>query len=288
VCVTFVVASAGLHPLFRAAPRAGRVVAVLPSAVYLEFEDVPVEVGGAATMVALLARDAVRVPIGLVTAAPRDAAPFDAVRVGDRARIGDGGLCLADGSTFRPLRWWDPRVPRFRAALTTAEVRHRADALAGLAAGLPRDVVAHWVGAVAPLGAALAHLQPRSTALAVAVHDLAGLGPGLTPAGDDVLAGALVALAAAGDETRRDALAATVERVLPRTTPVSAALLREACRGRAVPELTGLLRALAGSGDLDDALVRLSLVGHTSGAALALGVRLALRAVDRHELGRVA
>jgi len=49
-----------------------------------------------------------------------------------------------------------------------------------------------------------------------------------------------------------------------------------------------VLRALAGSGDLDAALARLAAVGHTSGAALALGVRAAVRARAGHSLGRCA
>jgi hypothetical protein len=284
--VGFVVASAALHDLLRASPRAARVVAVLPAAVYVE--------AGGDRMVALLTRDAVRVPIGMVTAATRDTAPFAGVRVGDVASIGDGELALPPGrgavvrSVYRPLRYWDPRVPRLRARLATAEARHRADALTALAAGLPAEVVDRWTAAARPLEAALAAPSPASDAARAVVEALVGLGPGLTPAGDDVLAGALAALAGAGDSLRFGVLSAEVGRVLSRTTPVSAALLGEACRGRAVPELIGLLRALAGGGDLDVALGRLAQVGHTSGAALALGVRSALRALDRHELGRVA
>ena len=47
-------------------------------------------------------------------------------------------------------------------------------------------------------------------ALEHAVGALVGLGPGLTPVGDDIVAGALVALGAVGGSRQRDRLAAAV------------------------------------------------------------------------------
>src|SRR5262249_58187285 len=72
-----------------------------------------------------------------------------------------------------------------------------------------------------------------------------GRGPGLTPQGDDVLAGYLAGAAAYGiaaDDVRAlvDSEAAT------RTTTLSAALLRHAAVGEAIPQVGGLLDALAG------------------------------------------
>jgi hypothetical protein len=317
VHVTFVVASSAVHDLVRDHARSASVVAVNPSAVYLETGD--------HRLVALLTRDAVRVPIGMVTATLRRDAPFDRVRPGQPARIGDGELRFdpADGAGggpadgYRPLRYWDPRVPRLRAALGSSCALRRVEALAVLTTGLAPAEVAHWLDAAGPLAGALAPRRPDDAQLAAAVGSLLGCGPGLTPAGDDVLAGALVALAAAGDEPRRAALVAAVrgavgrpdelldhDRVLDhdgvldhdkrgrgagwRTTLVSAALLEQACLARAVPEVSAVLRALAGAGDLDAALARLAAVGHTSGAALALGVGLALGAHGHGELGRCA
>src|SRR5262249_13546495 len=60
--------------------------------------------------------------------------------------------------------------------------------------------------------------------------DLLGRGPGLTPAGDDVLAGLLAGRAAYGPDDR--ALADDICALAPsRTTALSAALLRHAARG---------------------------------------------------------
>ena len=76
--------------------------------------------------------------------------------------------------------------------------------------------------------------------VADAVRRLVGLGPGLTPAGDDVVAGALVALAAGGDLERAGVVLDAVRSCRHRTTALSAALLDHAAGGRAVPQLARL------------------------------------------------
>lgn len=102
-------------------------------------------------------------------------------------------------------------------------------------------------------------------------HDLVGAGPGLTPSGDDLLAGLLVAAHATGhsrlagwQQATRDALA------VRRTTAVSRGLLHHALDGWATPELAAFLVAVCG-GDPARAATRLLAVGHSSGAALAAG-----------------
>jgi hypothetical protein len=107
---------------------------------------------------------------------------------------------------------------------------------------------------------------------ATAVAALVGLGPGLTPAGDDVVAAVLVALDAGGDGARAGAVLDGVRPRLVGTTTVSAALLVHAGAGRAVPQLARHLRSPADAGALAD-LLR---VGSSSGAALALGARVGL------------
>jgi hypothetical protein len=289
VCVAFVVASTAVGELVRARPRPARVAATGPAAVYLEvlgragsLSAGASSAGASPGWVALLARDAVRVPIGLVTTVPRDGDPFAGIRAGAAASIGGGVLRVATTSAgdgdlvYRPVRYWDPAAPRLCGALATLAVHRRAGALALLTRGLPGGDQREWPERAALLEEALTASVPPADRVAEAVRALAGLGPGLTPAGDDVLAGALVTLAAAADEPRRQALAGAVRDVLPRTAPVSAALLGQACHGRTIPELSRVLRALAGSGDLGAALGALGRVGHTSGAALALGVRAAL------------
>jgi hypothetical protein len=94
---------------------------------------------------------------------------------------------------------------------------------------------------------------------------LAGRGPGLTPAGDDLLAGyaaGLVLFAGRVDEAQR-----IVESAVPRTTLLSATLLRHAARG----ELPEPAHALLEDGDPWPLLG----FGHTSGRAILLGLALA-------------
>ena len=115
--------------------------------------------------------------------------------------------------------------------------------------------------------------------LADAVRRLVGLGPGLTPAGDDVLAGALVALAATGGDAA--ALDRLVAPLRPHTTIVSAALLRCAAAGRAVPQLARFVTAAAAGRAVPAMVQDLLRVGSTSGTALAHGALAALGAPAR-------
>jgi hypothetical protein len=254
-------ASVAVRDLLMASARSARVLAAFPSAVYLQL-DLGCPDGGSRRevgtgVVALLARDAVRLPLGIVIDADTAAAPFAGLGPGDQALVGDG-LVRCDAGRWRVLRWWDPRVP----------VVGRVDGRVGGPAAAPSP-------------------DPRGTDdvddddVDDAVARLVGAGPGLTPAGDDVLCGALAALAATGDDARRRALAAAVLRHTHRTTSLSAGLLRCAAAGHGLPQLTRLLTAVLRGEPLDrqrQALTDLLAIGHTSGAALATGALLTLRA----------
>jgi len=247
-----VAGSVAVAPLLGAPARPARVLAAFPGAVYLQVEGTVDAAGG---VVALLAADAVRLPVGLVVAEPTAQAPFADIAPGDRMLVGDGAV-RAGHRSWRVGRWWDPRVPVLSG--------HPADAWH---AGHPPHA------RQAPTGA--------DVALDTAVKALVGLGPGLTPAGDDVLCGVLAALTALGDLPRRDRLAAAVEPHLTRTTTLSAALLRAAAAGHGLPQLTRLLCAVLRGEPADrvaQALTALLAVGHTSGVALAAGALLTLRA----------
>ena len=104
---------------------------------------------------------------------------------------------------------------------------------------------------------------------------LGGLGPGLTPAGDDLLAGIALTLHAFGFSEPR--LRAMVETV--RTTDLARAYLRWAARGQCIAPAHDLLRAVAGGDDAGVARAERELCSHgaSSGADLLLGIDLALR-----------
>jgi hypothetical protein len=107
----------------------------------------------------------------------------------------------------------------------------------------------------------------------VARH-LGGLGPGLTPAGDDALAGIVLTLHVSGVDERR--LRAVVE--LVRSTTLSLAYLRWAARGQCIEPAHRLLAALTGTDPepVAAAASRLARHGASSGADLLLGVGCAL------------
>jgi hypothetical protein len=101
---------------------------------------------------------------------------------------------------------------------------------------------------------------------------LLGRGPGLTPLGDDVLAGWFAARVAAGHPDH--VLAAAVRRRLGVTTLLSATLLDCALQGEVLPQLAAWLSDPGPT--TTDALLA---VGATSGAGLLAGAGLALASI---------
>jgi hypothetical protein len=237
------VASTAIAAALTAAPRPARVLGASPAAIYLGVE------GGGATLevVAVVAAWAVRLPVAIAVSG-RAPAIVDPGAV----RVGGGGVDLG-GWWVRPARWLDPR-PRLPGPVVGSRLAEAEARLAGPAA--------HPAATVA---AGLAH-GDAGPALG-----LLGRGPGLTPAGDDVVAGAAAALALLGrlDGEAADSVLAHAGGA---TTAISAALLRCAVRGQVVPQAAALLLGLCGRGAVEPALHGLLAVGDTSGAALALGL----------------
>src|SRR6185369_4850211 len=94
-----------------------------------------------------------------------------------------GGGCVQIGSAvFRVGRWWRPPRPRGLGAVPPARLANAVRWLTGQVAdpldAAGREAVAELVGVIAEGG------RPDH-----AVAQLLGRGPGLTPTGDDVLAG---------------------------------------------------------------------------------------------------
>jgi Protein of unknown function (DUF2877) len=120
---------------------------------------------------------------------------------------------------------------------------------------------------VAALARAVGTGDPAAAKAASAY--LVGRGPGLTPEGDDLVAG--VAAVLSHDGSWVAALIGADLRV--RTTALSATLLELAARGMGPEPLQALLAGEPG------ALDRLLRLGHSTGRAYALGAGLALRHV---------
>ena len=113
-----------------------------------------------------------------------------------------------------------------------------------------------------------------------AVTGLIGLGPGLTPSGDDLIGGMLIGLAGLGEFEQRDTIWRNVEpQLATATSPLSAAHLRAAALGFGSAALHDLLGDLL-KGDthrLARHLDALGAIGHSSGFDALAGVVVALR-----------
>jgi hypothetical protein len=178
------------------------------------------------------------------------------------------------------MRWWRPPRPRGLGAVSPSRLAAAVRWLTGRVAD-PLDIDGGL--AVAELVDALASGKAPEDA----VSRLLGRGPGLTPTGDDVLAGALVTLHALGSPAAVP-LARAVRALAPAaTTAVSVGLLQFAAEGSCIPQLADLITALApptqadiasagAAGALPRAAGALLAVGHCSGAGLLHGVLVAV------------
>jgi hypothetical protein len=220
--------------------------------------------------VGLLSRSGSLVPCGLRTALADLSAVAgspDPLAPGDVVAIGDGMLQLraADISVGRILDLSAPRIDPAGAAPAARRLRMLiGNRAAAVRAELPAEALTMLVGG-----------DPASVPM------LLGLGSGLTPVGDDVLAGWIATMGAArsGSNSISDSAA---ERSSVATTLLSATLLDRARAGEVLPEFGQLL------GDLhrepaDPQAPRLAIdvdllvaIGHTSGVGLLLGCLLAL------------
>jgi hypothetical protein len=273
--------------LERIAPQGARGVVrgVVRTAAYIE-------VG--AFVVALTARGVPLMPNGVaVTERP---APDAWPAVGASVRLAPGRLAAGERAVTWPAELppaWDPTVRP--ASVAAGALRRRGSAIlrargiepdskpAALASGLAAGGLET---ATARAGSAGIALLLRSVAtrdaqgVARAGDLLIGRGSGLTPEGDDLLAGAAVVVATLATAVgwtvaeRGAWIGAVLRPGLRRlTTPLSATLLELATAGQVVEPVHGLLDF----GDTGDrrwpgALQRLERIGHSTGPAYAAAV----------------
>jgi hypothetical protein len=272
-------ASTGVAELLRGPVRPARVLMSLPAAVYLI---VPSERGG--DVVGVLTSDAARLPLGCVLFRPSNGQPLVALPSGAPAEVGGGRIVVGD-LAVSAAAWWDPRprLPRPRPALLPEGVRQLRTALYG--EGVPHSAFT-LPGLPTGPGGPLAALRGavRRADLEAALRTAArliGLGPGLTPAGDDVMAGTMAGLVLLGHPAAERFAAGVFALAAGRTTELSRALLRHAACGRVSGEYAAVLHGLVGDRPLGPAIAGLLATGSTSGRALALGLCTAIDLVDR-------
>lgn len=230
-------------------------IAAFPSAVYLRLST--------GEPIAVLSRDAVRMPFGLVLATSRAELPLDRLR----------GPVWTGAAEVR-IGQWSARITRILSVTApqglnpdAAAAEHACQTLAALQADAP-DLAG---------SGGLSHLTEIHQLDSVDAQRILGAGAGLTPSGDDFLAGLLVGAWSFG--LPAGSLRAAVQsHAASLTTEISAALLRCACRGESIPELNAMVLSLSKTpADVDSAVDALATIGHTSGRALAAGVIVAAK-----------
>jgi hypothetical protein len=220
--------------------------------------------------------------------------------VGTSACIAQGAIRIGEVAidTIRAERWrpppWPSNVTR-KAVLQALQRLQRlvgeqapADGLARTVLGIADDQRSPLARVARPRVERLrAWVTARSSASAGAPPvDLLGLGPGLTPSGDDLLCGMLVALHAVGETDMAHALYAEIAHAAPAATSLlSAAFLRAAGEGLGCEALHEVIGAVL-EGQIETLAGRveaLGRIGHTSGWDALAGALLVLQAFGTTE-----
>ncbi len=240
-------------------------------AIVLGVSDPVVWIAKADGVLVVSTTDAVRLPNSVMIAPAAPDRPFSKVRPGEEAIVGEGVIGFPS-LTVRVVRWWDP-VPVLGHS-RPGEIAAVIGSLDGVVPGIPDH------GLEASLAAG------DEEAVLGAARRLIGFGDGLTPMGDDLLAGAVAGMLLIGRSLGDEGCAASMQRLegpvkehaAAATTTFSAALLGHAFRGEVAAPAATLLAALAGRGDAAAAAYELLEVGHSSGPALAAGILAGARA----------
>ncbi len=252
-----VVGSASIWVLGQVAgPRRGaKVLHAGADAVYLDLDG---------ACLAVLAARAVQVPCGVRTLLPRLPGAEAGLEAGAEASVHDGSV-IVPGCEVLVTNIVDTTVP----VLGVDDTVWGAEQLTTLVKERLEPVEE-----LLPAGA----LELLAAGDAEVAQTLLGAGPGLTPVGDDVLAGWLATAVACRHPLMPGIRSAVALAAPERTSVLSATLLACAARGEGVPEFRSLLIGVATRNldVLDQSLELMLRIGDTSGAGLVLGSLAAL------------
>ena len=211
-------------------------------------------------------RQALRIGLEAITRWLRD-------RRGDKAVPGPLGEVLVRDPSLRGMGLSRPRAFGSNTSATTAAL--------GQAAETAMSDLTRWLQALEhPVSGARPHGLPASLAA------LVGLGPGLTPTGDDVLAGVSLGLRHFGRPDAANRLGSLLDNVIgENTNRISIAHLRAAGCGHAPEPVRDLIAHWLGITtqhtveELRRAVSAVLDIGHSSGADILYGVRGAAFAI---------
>jgi hypothetical protein len=264
---------------FRQGPGTGTVLAVFDRSAYLQLDG---------RIIALASADLGRGPL-TITLSEDDLLPTLVVGMpasieSDRLHLGPAVIDLQEAIV------WDPRLPAVCPAPPQALAASRELAIGQVLGSAPEESSASLLSptpartpllnslsaGLRALRALLEGEEDPAPTLAAIAREAAGRGPGLTPSGDDMLAGAMMALllwpSVLWRGEARALCAMLVENARPRTTQISGAYLEAAARGLAAEPWHALMRSLGGPLDETRAAVhRILCVGETSGADMLTG-----------------
>jgi len=234
---------------------------------------------------------------------------FPGLRQGDLARCSGNVLAIGDHRRVRleATRTWRPRAIRLpvpvqvlacglnalrklrrdftegvagSGQLVRAGQDCRSLAAVQMASDRPIADLREWL--VFSLAHGAAARRPPNSA-----RRLLGLGPGLTPSGDDFLGGVMLALVALGYRSlARPIEVHVLASARDRTNAISAAHLRCAARGEGSAAIHGLLAALCGQSMRSMSIWGRAVdqIGHSSGWDMVAGIEMTLRAVFEDSL----
>lgn len=238
-------------------------------------------------------------PLNAVLSAPVPQVAMQQLRVGQPIVVSDGLIAIGHlRCDFTGAEIWEPPAPQSWNAADLARGLTALDALLGRCA-TPREGFASLLVTNAPPEGAVAvaargpmrrwqHALTHAIAEArMEVDDiddpqsLLGLGPGLTPSGDDAIGGALIALHVLGCGALRDALWLRIEpAATTSTSDISFAHLQAAAKGLGHEALHATLNALlrGATQNLESDIAAIDAIGHTSGWDALVGCVMALKA----------
>jgi hypothetical protein len=196
--------------------------------------------------------------------------------------VGSWFIAITDATVV-----WDPR-PRWESLAISERLFRRLEILTDHTTSARRDPTATQraveEATVQPLHGLTQALVARSAdCVRQMAESLAGLGQGLTPAGDDVLAGVMLAMWAGHYPNCKRTTHHIYSATESRTNRLSRAFLKSASEGLAIERWHILLRGLSGDPevDLEQATRQVTSFGATSGLDMLNGFVAGYRATRR-------